>query len=951
MEQYDGSVLIDSKINTDGAEKGTRNLKSEFEKIVSSAQAAGNKVKDVFSKSMKEVGQSSLGNGSGYDPKAMEMVFGKSAANIKNYAQAVQQYGQQAGMVMNKMSVDSQQAASSLGNVSNAGKQAGGALKGIASGGKTASEALNSTASTGQISMVSLKDSVLWGMSTVKNTLVSTIVNIPNIIRSGFSKLPIIAGVALKGMAAAGKAAFASLGKLAKRASGQMLNLAKSVMKSVGQIARSLLGLRKNTQKTGKSFNLLGMLFRTLVFSVFYRAINGITSAVKKGIENLARYSDETNQTISELKSSLTTLKNSFAAAFAPIIEFVTPALTRLISKMVELNNWIAQTLAALAGKDTFVKAVEVQEDYAASLDATKKATKEAAKETKKATFAFDTLIQAQGKNTDEEEYTGPSPDQMFKTVEVAENVQRASDKIRELLNSEDFSGIGELLGQKINAAIARISSLIDWNNVGDKITQIITRFVSLFNSMVSTINWDSLGRMVGKGINTIVNTLYLLLNGIDWVKLGAALAKGLNGLIYEVDWKKFGATIGSFIQANIDLLYGFVTTADWPAIGKAMADGVMGLINRIDWARFGETLGKTISGSISSIHNFIQTIDWTGLGKKISTTLNNFFANIDWADMGQTLSDFALGLLETLRTALKETDWEAIGQDLGEFLVNVDWWSVFTSVVDVVARIALAVVKAAWAMLKVVGKALWDGITEGIAEFSENPGEWIKKHIVEPFMKWIKDLFGIHSPSTVMAAIGRYLIEGLIQGLENSMSNLVRPLTNLSEKIKNGFQSAFDGVKNIAANAINSIIDILNKLNFDIPNWVPEIGGKSFGFNIKHVALSGSGFSSSSYPASAYAAYTSYMPRLATGTVVPPKAGEFAAILGDNNRDYEVVSPVGTMKQAFKEAIEEMGGIGGGHDITIIMEYDGIKFGQAVYKANNKETQRVGVRMVTAGG
>lgn len=951
MEQYDGSVLIDTKINADGAEKGTRSLKSVFEKIVSSAQKAGDRVKDVFSKSMKEVGQSSQSVGSGYDPKAMEMVFGKSAAQIRNYAQAVQIYGQQAGLAMNQIDVESQQAASSLGNVSNAGKQAGGALKGIASGGKTASEALNSTASTGQTSMVSLKDSVLWGMSAVKNALISAIVNIPTIIRSGFGKLPVIAGAALKGMATIGKTAFSSLGKLASKAAGQMQNLAKSVMKSVGKIATSLLGLRKNTQKTGKSFSLLSMLFHTIAFSIFYKAINGITSAVKEGIENLARYSDETNQTISELKSSLTMLKNSFAVAFAPIIEFVTPALIKLISKMVELNNWISQIMAALAGKDTFVKAVKVQEDYAASLDATKKATKEAAKETKKATFAFDTLIQAQGKNTDEEEYTGPSPDQMFKTMDVAENVQKAADKIRELLNSEDFSGIGELLGQKINAAIARISSLIDWDNVGSRITEVVTRFVSLFNSLVATINWDSLGRMVGKGINTIVNSLYLLLNGIDWVKLGEALAKGLNGLVYEVDWEKFGATIGSFIQAKIDLIYGFVTTADWPAIGKALADGVMGLINRIDWARFGETLGKTLSGIISSIHNFIRTIDWSGLGQKISTTLNNFFANIDWSDFGQTLSDFALGLLETLRTALKETDWEAIGQDLGEFLVNVDWWGVFTSVVDVVARIALAVIKAAWAMLKVVGKALWDGITEGIAEFSEDPGVWIKKHIVEPFMKWIKDLFGIHSPSTVMAEIGRYLIEGLIQGLENSMSNLVRPLANLSEKIKNGFQSAFDGVKNIAANAINSIIDILNKLKFDVPDWVPEIGGKSFGFNIKHVAFSGSSFSSSGYPASAYAAYSTNMPRLATGTVVPPRAGEFAAILGDNNKDYEVVSPVGTMKQAFKEAMEEMGGIGGGHDITIIMEYDGIKFGQAVYKANNKETQRVGVRMVTAGG
>ena len=111
-----------------------------------------------------------------------------------------------------------------------------------------------------------------------------------------------------------------------------------------------------------------------------------------------------------------------------------------------------------------------------------------------------------------------------------------------------------------------------------------------------------------------------------------------------------------------------------------------------------------------------------------------------------------------------------------------------------------------------------------------------------------------------------------------------------------------------------------------------------------------GSSYTVPSYASTGYASFSSIIPRLATGTVVPPKAGEFAAILGDNNKDYEVVSPLGTMKQAFKEAIEEMGGIGNGTakaDLII----DGTKFGQLVYKYNNKETQRVGVRMVTTGG
>ena len=88
----------------------------------------------------------------------------------------------------------------------------------------------------------------------------------------------------------------------------------------------------------------------------------------------------------------------------------------------------------------------------------------------------------------------------------------------------------------------------------------------------------------------------------------------------------------------------------------------------------------------------------------------------------------------------------------------------------------------------------------------------------------------------------------------------------------------------------------------------------------------------------------------MATGTVVPPRAGEFAAILGDNNRDTEIVSPIPAMKQAFKEAIEEMGGVGGNNTLRADLIIDGTKFGQLVYKFNNQEKQRVGVRMVVEG-
>ena len=103
-------------------------------------------------------------------------------------------------------------------------------------------------------------------------------------------------------------------------------------------------------------------------------------------------------------------------------------------------------------------------------------------------------------------------------------------------------------------------------------------------------------------------------------------------------------------------------------------------------------------------------------------------------------------------------------------------------------------------------------------------------------------------------------------------------------------------------------------------------------------------------YPVSAYASIPYKMPMLATGTVVPPRAGMFAAILGDNNRETEVVSPLSTMKQALKEALAESNISGGNQVVKADLVLDSTKFGQLVVKFGNSEKNRVGVRMVTEG-
>ena len=49
-------------------------------------------------------------------------------------------------------------------------------------------------------------------------------------------------------------------------------------------------------------------------------------------------------------------------------------------------------------------------------------------------------------------------------------------------------------------------------------------------------------------------------------------------------------------------------------------------------------------------------------------------------------------------------------------------------------------------------------------------------------------------------------------------------------------------------------------------------------------------------------------IPHLATGTVIPPNR-EFMAILGDNKREPEVVSPLSTIEQAVRNVVGSQGG------------------------------------------
>ena len=209
-------------------------------------------------------------------------------------------------------------------------------------------------------------------------------------------------------------------------------NEQKKASKSGSKLNKSLKGTEKASR--GARIGLGRMLATSILFSTVFRAISAVTGGLKEGMDNLAQYSDDTNKALSMLMSSMTQLKNSFGTAFSPLVEYAAPALAQFINLLSQAVTWTAQLLAALTGKDTFVKAVKVQQNYADSLDKTKDETKDAAKETEKALAPFDKLIQITTGKKKSEDKNELKPEDMFATEEVSNDIKLQAEAIKNTL-------------------------------------------------------------------------------------------------------------------------------------------------------------------------------------------------------------------------------------------------------------------------------------------------------------------------------------------------------------------------------------------------------------------------------------------------------------------------------------------------------------------------------------
>ncbi|WP_303220377.1 hypothetical protein [Enterocloster bolteae] len=691
-------------------------------------------------------------------------------------------------------------------------------------------------------------------------------------------------------------------------------NEQKKASKSGSKLNKSLKGTEKASR--GARMGLGRMLATSILFSTVFRAISAVTGGLKEGMDNLAQYSDDTNKALSMLMSSMTQLKNSFGTAFSPLVEYAAPALTQFINLLSQAVTWTAQLLAALTGKDTFVKAVKVQQDYADSLDKTKDETKDAAKETEKALAPFDKLIQITTGKKKKEDKNELKPEDMFTTEEVSNDIKLQAEAIKDTLGK-------------------------------------------LFDPLKKS-----------------------------WFENGPQVMSSLQNTFSAI--KQLASDVGaSFMQVwNVEG-YGKAITDDLLITFANLVDTVGNLVTNFDKAWVSGDTGTNILRHLGDI-----ILEITGFFRQASESLKQWSANLDFSPLLESFDRILIAVKPIVSDVGNLILWF-----LNNVLLPIAKWGVeqaLPTVFDLIAA-ALKAIHSVIDALKPLGIWLWEEFLQPLGEWTgaviiaalEKVVEWLTKFsdwvsqnqtLVENITVAVLAFFAAWKFSAFVLGIGQLIsnLGGFLAIGERVISLLARTVSNINPLVLaisgiisliavlaknwNNMSPTEKVIASIlaAASAVGILAVALGALAGGVGAGVVAaslaagIAAATIAINAGKRAAS-TGYSGgyggrSVYPMSAYAAVPYRMPMLATGTVVPPRAGMFAAILGDNTKEPEVVSPLSTMKQALKEALAESNISSGNQIAKAELILDGTRFGQLVVKFGNNEKNRVGVRMVTEG-
>ena len=627
-------------------------------------------------------------------------------------------------------------------------------------------------------------------------------------------------------------------------------------------LAKKLLPFQTGIRKTGTGMQSLAVRLRSIVSGAL------VFNVISAGLTRMVSAMGTALTSSSQMQSALANLKGAAATAAAPIIQILTPALAALANAAATVFSYLSQLISFFTGKSVSAMASAAKgfSGVGAAAGGAAKKTEEAGKAAKKANgelAAFDEL-NVLNKQQDEElpdagasgggggagggalnyDFQGKSP---------------FLDSILDAIKSGDWYQVGRLIGEKLRDSL----NDIPWPDIQEKARQWATNIADTINGFVETPGlWEAIGHTLAQGLNTALYFLDDIVQQVRWQSLGEGLGKGLNQMVAELDWAALGRLLSDKLHIVFETLYGFVQTFNFGNLGLGIATAINAAIGNIPWEQAGEGVSGAVRGILNTFIIAVQNTDWATLGQSIATMIGS----IDWVGIFSDMSQLSISILQAAITLVSSVDWLSVGQTAIDCLLAVDWLgllgNLFTFLLECLSSQTELMAGAFQSLAAACGDGFLGGILQGVSDILTG----IQTQFIDPIINDVKELLGIHSPSTVFQEIGINVVLGLLNGLTQTWGRITAFFTSSLSAIQNAVSSAWNSVSTMTAsiwngigeiirgavngiisiingmiqavvNGINAVIDIINGFSFDVPEFAQEaLGTSKIGFDIAKV-------------------------------------------------------------------------------------------------------------------
>ena len=326
----------------------------------------------------------------------------------------------------------------------------------------------------------------------------------------------------------------------------------KAAMEGAQQSIKSGI---KNLLKYGIGIRSLYILFRKLK--------EYTVDAVKAYAEN----DPETQKSINELKASLQGLKDSWGAAFAPILAAVIPVLQTLIGWLTKAVNAIAAFFAALSGKGTFKRAITDTGRLSDNLSS----GAGAAKEMKKQLMGIDTLTIAQDSSSGGGGGGGSGSGLEYEDVQISDKLKNNLEIIKDVVAAIGAGILGWGLGKVLSNLGLIKGSFRQLLGIALLVSGAVISIKGGVDAWKNGVDWQNLLEMIGgvalaaggaalafgaigAAITLLIGGIGMLVVGIrEWIETGELSHE--TGLLIAAGLLAIGVAISLLTKSWIPLL------------------------------------------------------------------------------------------------------------------------------------------------------------------------------------------------------------------------------------------------------------------------------------------------------------------------------------------------------------------------------------------------------------